>query len=180
MKPSLKKVAWYIASTTLLVVFLIVGNLAKAEDVNRLSWVVNTVGVAVVVETDSDNKFAAVAKCGGESILFLYDLKNYKPSDIGKVLSVKLRVDRNSIKTTYGTLTEDDDNVALVIEGGNELIPNMKRGSHLRVAFRSEDSSEYNIVEKYNLAGFTSAFSRSKDFCAQEVMEYFPDDGDFF
>lgn len=180
MKPDLKKVVWYIASTTLIVAFLVVGNLAKAETPNQLSWTVNTVGVAVIVETDSDNKFAAVAKCGGESILFLYDLKNYKHSDIGKVLSVKLRVDRNPIKSTYGTLTEDNDNVALVIEGSNELIPSMKRGSYLRVAFKSEDNSKYSIIEKYSLKGFTSAVTRSKDFCAQEVMEYFPDDGDFF
>lgn len=142
-------------------------------------WLINDVGVAVTMEADSYDKFMAVAKCGDLNVMALYDLKNYKASGVGNVLNVKLRVDRGEILTTHGTLTEDNSNVALVIEDGEKLIPAMKRGANLRVAFKAENQG-FDIIERYPLDGFTNAYRKSEDKCLNETREYFPDDGDFF
>lgn len=159
---------------------LLSASYSNAGTPSKTKWSVNDVGISVIIEQNSWDKFAAVAKCSGEGILFLYDLENYNESGIGNSINIKVRVDRNDIKTTTGTLTKDDGLVALLIDDNNEMTPQMKRGDYLRVAFRNNSNQEYTIIEKYSLSGFTSAFNQSKDLCAEQVMEYFPDDGDFF
>jgi hypothetical protein len=153
---------------------------ATAETPNKNRWVINDAGVAVVVEKASYNKFLVVGKCSGEPILFAYDLNTYKAADVGQSLKVKLRVDRGEILDTYGTLFEDNDTPALGIEDGATLVDDMKRGDTLRLAFRNNDNKKYSIIESYTLTGFTYAYPKIRDSCAQETQAYFPDDGDFF
>ena len=178
-----RKVVWYSFVLVLILGVTLLSNFVKAETPNQNKWVVNDQGAAIIVEYNSYNKFALMGKCNGEGILALYDLTNYKPSSIGSAMLVKLRVDKMGTLTTQGTLTDDNGTVALLVDEGGAMLGDMKRGNYLRVAFRDDASKEFVIVEKYSLNGFTSAFNRSKDMCAQGVQqhqEYFPDDGDFF
>lgn len=153
---------------------------ATAESPNKDRWAINDTGVAVVVEKSSYTKFLVVGKCSGLPLLFAYDTVNYENSDIGNSIKVKLRVDRGEILDTQGTLFKDTVTPALGIEGGGDLVDEMKRGDTIRLAFRNNDTKEYNIIESYTLTGFTSAYSRIKDSCGEETQAYFPDDGDFF
>lgn len=159
---------------------LIFSATATAETPNKDRWAINDTGVAIVVEKSSYTKFLVVGKCSGLPLLFAYDTVNYKKSDVGNSIKVKLRVDRGEILDTQGTLFKDTVTPALGIEGGGDLIDEMKRGDTIRLAFRNNDTKEYNIIESYTLTGFTSAYSRIKDSCAEETQAYFPDDGDFF
>lgn len=153
---------------------------ATAETPNKDRWIINDSGVALIVEKSSYTKFLVVGKCSGLPLLFAYDTINYKKSDVGNSIKVKLRVDRGEILDTQGTLFKDTVTPALGIEGGGDLVDEMKRGDTIRLAFRNNDTKEYNIIESYTLTGFTSAYSRIKDSCAEETQAYFPDDGDFF
>ena len=153
---------------------------ATAETPNKDRWIINDSGVALIVEKSSFTKFLVVGKCSGLPLLFAYDTVNYENSDIGNSIKVKLRVDRGEILDTQGTLFKDTVTPALGIEGGGDLVDEMKRGDTIRLAFRNNDTKEYNIIESYTLTGFTSAYSRIKDSCAEETQAYFPDDGDFF
>lgn len=158
---------------------LLFSALATAELPNKDQWAINDAGVAIVVEKSDYSKFLVVGKCRGTPVMFAYDL-SYDKSDVGNEMKVKLRVDRGEILDTKGSLFDDNDTPALGIEGGGTLIDEMKRGDTIRLAFRNNDNKEYSIIESYTLTGFTSAYSRIKDSCAQETQAYFPDDGDFF
>jgi len=159
---------------------LIFSATATAESPNKDRWAINDTGVAVVIEKSSYTKFLVVGKCRGMPVMFAYDTVNYEDSDVGNSIKVKLRVDRGEILDTQGTLFKDTGTPALGIEGGGDLIDEMKRGDTIRLAFRNNDNQEYSIIESYTLTGFTSAYSRIKDSCAEETQAYFPDDGDFF
>jgi len=164
----------------ILPLMLLFSTIATAETPNKDRWIINDSGVALIVEKSSYTKFLVVGKCKGTPVMFAYDTVNYENSDIGNSIKVKLRVDRGEILDTQGTLFKDNATPALGIEGGGDLIGEMKRGDTLRLAFRNNDTKEYNIIESYTLTGFTSAYSRIKDSCAEETQAYFPDDGDFF
>jgi hypothetical protein len=153
---------------------------ATAELPNKNRWVINDTGVAVIVEKSSYTKFLVVGKCSGLPLLFAYDTVNYKDSDVGNSIKLKLRVDRGEILDTQGTLYKDNLTPALSIESGGDLIDEMKQGDTIRLAFRNNDNKEYSIIESYTLTGFTSAYSRIEDSCGEETQAYFPDDGDFF
>ena len=164
----------------LLPLMLLFSTIATAETPNKDRWAINDTGVAVVVEKSSYTKFLVVGKCSGLPLLLAYDTVNYENSDIGNSIKLKLRVDRGEILDTQGTLFKDTITPALGIEGGGDLIDEMKRGDTIRLAFRNNDNQEYSIIESYTLTGFTSAYSRIKDSCGEETQAYFPDDGDFF
>jgi len=153
---------------------------ATAETPNKDRWIINDSGVALIVEKSSYTKFLVVGKCKGTPVMFAYDTVNYENSDIGNSIKLKLRVDRGEILDTQGTLFKDSATPALGIEGGGDLVDEMKRGDTIRLAFRNNDNKEYSIIESYTLTGFTSAYSRIKDSCGEETQAYFPDDGDFF
>jgi hypothetical protein len=70
---------------------------ATAETPNKNRWVINDAGVAVIVEKSSYTKFLVVGKCSGLPLLFAYDTVNYKDSDVGNSIKLKLRVDRGEI-----------------------------------------------------------------------------------
>jgi len=164
----------------ILPLMLLFSTISTAETPNKDRWAINDTGVAVVVEKSSYTKFLVVGKCSGLPLLLAYDTVNYENSDIGNSIKLKLRVDRGEILDTQGTLFKDTVTPALGIEGGGDLIDEMKRGDTIRLAFRNNDNQEYSIIESYTLTGFTSAYSRIKDSCAEETQAYFPDDGDFF
>jgi len=153
---------------------------ATAETPNKDRWIINDSGVALIVEKSSYTKFLVVGKCKGTPVMFAYDTVNYENSDIGNSIKLKLRVDRGEILDTQGTLFKDNATPALGIEGGGDLVDEMKRGDTIRLAFRNNDNQEYSIIESYTLTGFTSAYSRIEDSCGEETQAYFPDDGDFF
>lgn len=151
-----------------------------AETPNKDRWIINDAGVALIVEKSSYTKFLVVGKCSGLPMLFAYDTVNYKESDVGNSIKLKLRVDRGEILSTQGTLFKDSLTPALGIESGGDLIDEMKRGDTIRLAFRNTNNQEYSIIESYTLTGFTSAYSRIEDSCGEETQAYFPDDGEFF
>lgn len=162
-------------------ILLCVTPLVTASEFSSYEWGINDAGVAVVIEANSFAKFAVVAKCSGENLLFLYDIDNYKENAIGKVMRIKARVDRGKIYETYGTLIEDKGAVALYVDSAHQIVVDMRSGQTLRVAFKIDGREEFGIVEKYNLRGLTSAMNRSNDQCQSDTpREYFPDDGDFF
>ena len=164
----------------ILPLMLLFSTISTAETPNKDRWAINDTGVAVVVEKSSYTKFLVVGKCSGLPLLLAYDTVNYENSDIGNSIKLKLRVDRGEILDTQGTLFKDTVTPALGIEGGGDLIDEMKRGDTIRLAFRNNDNQEYSIIESYTLTGFTSAYSRIEDSCGEETQAYFPDDGDFF
>ena len=164
----------------ILPLMLLFSTIATAETPNKDRWIINDSGVALIVEKSSYTKFLVVGKCKGTPVMFAYDTVNYENSDIGNSIKLKLRVDRGEILDTQGTLFKDNATPALGIEGGGDLVDEMKRGDTIRLAFRNNDNKEYSIIESYTLTGFTSAYSRIKDSCGEETQAYFPDDGDFF
>jgi hypothetical protein len=162
-------------------ILLCVTPYVTASEFSSYEWGINDAGVSVVIEANSYNKFAVVAKCSGENMLFLYDVNSYKPSSVGKALRIKVRVDRGKIYDTYGTLMEDNDSVALHVNDAHPIVDDMRRGQTMRVAFKIDGQDEFGIIEKYTLRGLTSAMNRSTEQCgSNESLEYFPDDGDFF
>lgn len=147
---------------------------------NQMRWVINDVGVPIIAEANTTSKFIVAVKCSGVGVVSLYDLSSYNQSSVGKAMSVKVRVDKNEVIEAIGELIADNDQVALMLPVNDSLINQMILGSDLRVAFKISGRDNYGLVERYRLNGFSSAYNRSKDFCANEVQQYFPDDGDFF
>lgn len=153
---------------------------AVANDFGSHKWQINDTGVSVIFEQTSYEKFAVVAKCNNQNMLFLYDLKNYVFNNIGKVLHLKIRVDQGKIYRTYGTLMQDGDSVALYINNTDLILSDMKLGKTMRVAFKLENVDEYGLIEQYSLSNFTNSLNKSLDLCEHnQLQEYFPDNETF-
>ena len=156
---------------------------AMAYEANRNTWTINDVGVPVIIEANSDNKLAALVRCGDYAHLALYDLEGYTKENIGLTMPIKMRIDSNTVLDVNGVLTEDDEYVALFINTPVSIVREMLEGNTLRIAFRSVKGTYGDgVIERYSLLGLTDSLSKAKDMCAQnnQIKESYPDDKDFF